>query len=508
MRELRPSRLVWLRALLKIIRWECIPPHTFPIHFMSAKQLEDACTRPQRICHFAKNASRLRNEGKNRRICLEHPPFQRTRFTLGAQIQAAGNSPPMSLTLTGRAPFVVPGARWLIGTASKAGRLYILCWDLHTKRNETQELHERLAHTKLHSTNKYCSSYYDPPTLHPVSHLAMPYECHPWNVFTFGPPQADDNGQTVRFLSLYWNSACMRVFNVIELSWPSKDEPPVFTSVGEIVLPPIAGAYMQSDLLLEGDFACLLKDPHQLLIWNWRSDMWAVITFPVDGRGNRIRFGIGPSSLYSLSCYDGLAHSVPIPALGTTSKPPPIHPLHTEPTAFPLEPRNSSLTSSLEMRYRSSPLMAFPPSYTSRESRPFDIAPIFSTQWLPLSCRSATLVEVKSTSQGELLVFDVFKLGEASPAAPSVFYKGGAFPQGILTCGTEDILVSTGVKPLEGGTSTLRVRIHGKGSVDCRELDLYLGDSEGGVEICLAPCLRSGSFIHYRDGIICVEKFL
>ena len=165
--------------------------------------------------------------------------------------------------------------------------------------------------------------------------------------------------------------------------------------------------------------------------------------------------------------------------------------------------------------------MASPYSLRPSRPHPFDIAPIFSTQWLPLAYRSGTLVEVKSTTLGELLVFNVSTLGEAFPAAPSVFYKGGAFPQGVLSCASEDILVSMGVKPLEGGVSMLRVRIHGEregrrrragggggGDVDCRDFDLNLGDSEGGIEICLAPCLRSGSFIHFRDNIVCVERFI
>ena len=60
----------------------------------------------------------------------------------------------------------------------------------------------------------------------------------------------------------------------------------MITSVGEIVLPPLAGGHMQSDLLLEGDFACILKDPYQLLVWNWRSGLWGISMFGMDGRGN------------------------------------------------------------------------------------------------------------------------------------------------------------------------------------------------------------------------------
>jgi len=318
------------------------------------------------------------------------------------------------------------------------------------------------------------------------------------------------------------------VYNVIELSWSHGDEPPMITSVGEIVLPPLD---MQSDLLLEGDFACIHHHRTKKRVFSTQQ---------------RIRFGIGPSSIYGLSCHDGLAYSAPIPPLGSTSKPAPVYSPFSKPNTFPLEPcippvpttissfspdallRSSSPTTTITS---SSSFPSYSLSMRSSDSlrpsrpHPFDIAPIFSTQWLPLAYRSGTLVEVKSTSLGELLVFDVSKLGEAFPAAPSVFYKGGAFPQGVLSCASEDILVSMGVKPLEGGLSMLRVRIHGGregrrrarragggggggGDVDCGNFDLNLGDSEGGIEICLAPCLRSGSFIHFRDNIVCVERFI
>jgi len=200
----------------------------------------------------------------------------------------------------------------------------------------------------------------------------------------------------------------------------------------------------------------------------------------------------------------------------TSSSDVPFLPHHHHPSSF----SSTTTTTSSPTSFAHYPT---PPRRPPRPN-PFDIAPIFSTQWLPFAYRSTgTLVEVKSTAQGELLVFNVSKLGEAFPKPPSVFYKGGAFPQGVLSCGSEDILVSVGVKPLEGGVSSLRVRIHdvaeggggggGRGGVrggmmmDCRDFDLMLGENEGGVEMCLAPCLRSGSFIHFRDNIVCVERF-
>lgn len=230
--ELRPCRLVWLRTLLKILHQECIPPHTFPIHQMSARQLEDVCTRPGRIRYFAKNASAFRQRYGSKPNYHHHhhhdsrnyynPTFERTRFYLSADLSgyhtthsAVPETTPTP-TLTGRPPFVIPGGRWIVGTALHQGRLQILCWDLQTttspppQTKQQQQQHHHHLTSSSPSLKQRLSNYDPPPTLlPPASSYTMAHVCHPWVMFAFGPPQADVDGRTVRFLSLYWNPTCM-----------------------------------------------------------------------------------------------------------------------------------------------------------------------------------------------------------------------------------------------------------------------------------------------------------
>ena len=183
---------------------------------MSARELEDVCTRPGRIRHFAKNPSKFRYGTK--RDNIHSPTFQRTRFRLSADISGqqqqqqqsqhprtttttTGSACERPPTLTGRPPFVIPGGRWIVGTSLKDGRLQILCWDLQTTPPPPPPSRRLVSNVNL--------SNHDPPILQPASFYSMAHPCHPWLMFAFGPPQADVGGRTVRFLSLYWNPSGM-----------------------------------------------------------------------------------------------------------------------------------------------------------------------------------------------------------------------------------------------------------------------------------------------------------
>src|SRR5260370_20137475 len=98
-----------------------------------------------------------------------------------------------------------------------------------------------------------------------------------------------------------------------------------------------------------------------------------------------------------------MAYSAPIPPLGMTSKPAPIQSSFTEPNTFPLEATtclspSSSCPEVFQQQHpyphhNNSPSSQFLTPRLPPRPNPFDIAPIFSTQWLPFAYRSTgTLV--------------------------------------------------------------------------------------------------------------------